>query len=634
MDKNTILGIVAILLIMVGWAYFTKPSEKEITAQKLRRDSLVALQIRNDSLTKLELVQKQSLKSNVVSKDSVVPDSTKDSHLKEAFSVFAGSAKGEDKFYTIENELLKIKISSKGGKVYSVQLKKYRTYDSLPLMLFDETSSKFNFSFFANNRNISTDQLYFKPVFENSQNAKDSVFVSGKDSLTFSMRLYPENSGDKKYIEILYTIKGNSYLVGCKVNFVGMQDIIASNMDYINLDWQYTLNRQEKGIDNERAVSTIYYKPLSDDVDNLSERKDVKESLKSSVKWISFKQQFFTSVLISDKSFLNADIETQSDKTSLKFIKTMSAKIGIPYVSTGYQSIPMHFYFGPNKYKELKKLHVDLERQIPLGWGVLSWINKIAVIPVFNFLEGFNLNYGIIILILTILLKLVLFPIAYKTYISSAKMRILKPEVEEISKKFPKKEDALKKQQTLMGLYKKAGVNPMSGCVPMLLQLPILIALFRFFPASIELRQQSFLWAKDLSSYDSIYNFGFKIPGYGDHISLFTLLMTISTIIYTKLNEQSMPTNDQMPGMKFMPYIMSVMFLGIFNNYACGLSYYYFLANVITFAQMYAFRKLVNENKLHKQIQENKLKPVVVKKSGFQKRLEDMAKQRGYNQKK
>ncbi len=639
MDRNTIYGIIAIVVIMIGWAFFTKPTEKEIAARKHHQDSLMQIQFKNDSIAKISSVKTiNTVKTNteVASVDTIKNDTLNNQHLKETYSVFASSAKGENKFYILENELLKIKISSKGGRIYSVQLKKYQTFDSLPLMLFNEKTSKFNFTFIANNRNISTDELYFQPIWKNDAwKDKDSIVIKGKDSITFAMRLTPDHANGNKYIEQVYTISGNSYVVNSKIDFVGMQDIVSPTMNYINLDWQYTLNRQEKGIDNEKNVSTIFYKPLIDEVDNLSETKDDKSKVNSSIKWISFKQQFFTSVLIAGNSFLNADMEARIEKESTHLLKTMNAKIDMPFTVSAYQSIPYKFYFGPNKFKELKKLNLNLERQIPLGWGfLLHWINRLAVIPVFNFLEGFNLNYGIIILILTILLKIVLFPIAYKTYISSAKMRILKPEVEEINKKFPKKDEAMKKQQALMALYKKAGVNPLSGCVPMLLQLPILIALFRFFPASFELRQQSFLWATDLSSYDSIYNLPFKIPGYGAHISLFTLLMTISTIIYTKLNEQSMPTNDQMPGMKALPYIMSVMFLGIFNNYACGLSYYYFLANVITFAQMYAFRKLINEDKLHKQIQENKLKPAAVKKSGFQKRLEDLAKQRGYKTRK
>jgi YidC/Oxa1 family membrane protein insertase len=321
--------------------------------------------------------------------------------------------------------------------------------------------------------------------------------------------------------------------------------------------------------------------------------------------------------------------KTREPEKELNYLDYMEATVSLPFNAAKDKQLDLAFYFGPNKYNIMRSYHLDLEKQIPLGWSffLMQWINRFAVLPVFNFLEGFNLNYGIIILILTILLKIVLFPIAYKTYLSSAKMRLLKPEVDEITAKFPKKEDAMKKQQATMALYKKAGVNPMSGCVPMLLQFPILLAMFRFFPASIELRQEAFLWAEDLSSYDSIFDLPFNIPFYGDHVSLFTLLMTISTIIYTKINNDMMSTGNQLPGMKTMMYLMPVMFLGFFNSYSSGLSYYYLLANLITFAQMYAIRSFVNEDKLHAQIQENKKKPV--KKSNFQKRLEEMAKNQG-----
>jgi len=305
----------------------------------------------------------------------------------------------------------------------------------------------------------------------------------------------------------------------------------------------------------------------------------------------------------------------------------------LPYENKPLHQINMQFFFGPNHFNTLKAQEMSFEKLIPLGWGIFSWINRFAVIPVFNYLDSFNLNYGLIILILTVLIKIILFPIAYKTYASSAKMRLLKPDIEEINAKFPKKEDAMKKQQAVMGLYKKAGVNPMAGCLPMLLQLPILIAMFRFFPASIELRQEAFLWADDLSTYDSILDLPFSIPFYGSHVSLFTLLMTVSTIIYTKINMQMMGTSNQMPGMKAMMYMMPVMFLGIFNNFASALSYYYFLTNIITFLQMFVFRYIIDEEALKKKIEANKKRKITVKKSGFQKKLEEMAKQKSQRQK-
>ncbi len=369
-------------------------------------------------------------------------------------------------------------------------------------------------------------------------------------------------------------------------------------------------------------------------MDYLNEQKDDEEELVNKIKWISFTHRFFSSTLIAKDNFLNANVkvfEFPEEEQVGRYLRSVQTEIGVPFKLSANETIALAYYFGPNKYKTLRKYKLDLERQIPMGWSffLMAWINRYAVIPVFNFLESFGWNYGIIILVLTILLKIVLFPIAYKSYISSAKMRAFKPEIEEITKKFPDKKDAMKKQQATMTLYKQAGVNPMAGCIPMALQFPILIAMFRFFPSSFELRQQSFLWATDLSSYDSIYDLGFKIPYYGDHVSLFTLLMTVSTLMYTKMNQEMMGSSQQqMPGMKTMMYLMPVMFLGLFNNYAAGLSYYYFLANIFTFGQMFLIRKTINEDKIRKQIEINKKKPAK-KKSSWQKRLEDAAKKRG-----
>jgi YidC/Oxa1 family membrane protein insertase len=386
--------------------------------------------------------------------------------------------------------------------------------------------------------------------------------------------------------------------------------------------------RQEKSLKNEQNNTTIYYKYVNDDVSYLRETRDNDERLPTSIRWVSFKQQFFSATLISQRGFDNGEISTKFvEEEDTDFTKFATVSLNLSYDPRGDNHYPMNLYFGPNHFQTLKAYELDLERQIPLGWSffLMAWINRFAIIPIFNFLDGFHINYGIIILILTILLKIILLPIAYKTHIGQAKMRLLKPEIEEINKKFPKQEDAMKKQQATMGLYKKAGVSPMSGCVPMLLQLPILLAMFRFFPASIELRQEAFLWADDLSSYDSILDLPFNIPFYGDHVSLFTILMTVSTIFYTRMNNQMMGSSAQMPGMKTMLYIMPVMLMGIFNNFASGLSYYYFLTNVLTFGQMYLIRQFIDEDKLHKQIEENKKRPV--KKSKWAQRMETIQKQ-------
>ncbi|MDD4554199.1 MAG: membrane protein insertase YidC, partial [Bacteroidales bacterium] len=504
-------------------------------------------------------------------------------------------------------------------------------------------SLQFGFSFFSNNRIINTGKLYFQPFWPDAKEAGKPVLrATGKDSVSFGMRLFAAASDSafdpEKYIEYIYTIRGDEYMLGYRIRFVNMTDVVDPATKFLVLNWNENLSRQERSLSQERMNTTVYYKILDDEVDYLSESKDEEKVMKNErLKWVSFKQQFFSTTLIAGDFFTDPGVRVATLPGPRSYLKSMSAELAIPFVPSEKKDISLSVYYGPNKFYGLKKYHLDMEKIIPLGWGffLMAWINIYAVIPVFTFLGNFGWNYGIIILILTILLKIVLFPIAYKTYKSSAKMRVLKPEMDELSKKFPKKEDAMKKQQATMDLYKKAGVNPMAGCIPLLLQMPILIAMFRFFPSSIELRQQAFLWAHDLSSYDSIWTFpgGFSIPYYGDHVSLFALLMTISSILYTKINDQMMgSTQQQMPGMKTMMYLMPLMFLFWFNDYSSGLSYYYLLANLLTFAQIYIIRATIDEKKLHAQIEANRKKPV--KKSGFQKRLEDMAKQRGYPVKK
>ena len=633
MNKNTIFGLALIFLLLIGYSYWMAPSKEELKKRQIQADSLMVVR-KADSLAIVAAVAQK--KQAVDSVQKVIPNDSNSvsSEIanRDSLGYFAASASGKDSYYTISSDLLTIKLSAKGGKIYSIALKGYQTYDSLPLILFDGDSSRFGLEFNTEDlKFISTNNLYFKPFINGQPASAASYSVAGKDSLQFSMRLSP--SGDStadpnKYIEFVYTVLGNNYKVGIAARFAGMQNVIAQNTRDLNLDWKLDLLRQEKNLKNERNQATIFYMDNTNEVNNITETKDKKESMKTPVEWISYKQQFFGVTLFSNTDFSSADMETNTynkGEDTGRVVKSMTSSIIVPFDPSKDQTINMSMYAGPLKYKVLRQYKMNLERQIPLGWSffLLAWINRFAVLPVFNFLEGFNLNYGIIILILTVLLKIVLLPIAYKTYLSSAKMRLLKPEVDEIGAKFPKKEDAMKKQQATMALYKKAGANPMSGCVPMLLQFPILIAMFRFFPASIELRQQPFLWAHDLSSYDSVLNLGFTIPFYGDHVSLFCLLMTISTILYTKMNNDMMASSNQMPGMKTMMYLMPIMFLGFFNSYSSGLSYYYLLANLLTFAQMFFIRRFVDEDKLHRQIQENKKKPVV--KSGFQKRLEEMA---------
>jgi YidC/Oxa1 family membrane protein insertase len=443
------------------------------------------------------------------------------------------------------------------------------------------------------------------------------------ESKNLSMRLY---AGDGKFLEYKYTLKYNSYLVGFEVSTKGMNNIITANANYLNFKWNIAMPRQEKqskmGEDN---YSTIYYKYQDDDVEKLSTGKSGAESLRTKTKWVSFKQLFFTSTLIADDAFPTVDIKTELTKEDPRYVGNFNADVALPYEGKDSESIKMKFYFGPSHYSTLKQYDMSMEKQINLGYIIVRQVNQWLIIPTFNFLRRYIDNFGIIILLLTILIKLLIFPFTYKSYHSQAKMKALKPEIDEINAKFGK-DKPMEKQQATMALYKKAGVNPMGGCLPMLFQFPVLIAMFFFFPTSIELRQQSFLWATDLSTFDSIWNMPFTIPFYGNHVSLFCLLMTITTIISTYMNSQTQNT-EAMPGMKTMMYIMPVMFLFILNSYASGLSYYYFLANVFTIGQIYIFRMMIDEDKIRAQIMINKKKPIV--KSKFQQKLEEMAKQKG-----
>jgi len=636
MDRNTILGAVLIFSILIGFSYFNKPSEKQLAIAKHQRDSIE--QVRADQEKKI--VSEKALEvaktdlSASTNNDSLV--SGVNQVLKEKFGVFADASIGKEKFYTVENNLIKVTFSNKGGRIYSVELKNYKTFDGKPLILFEGTTSKFGMNFFAQNRSIETESFYFIP-----SDSTPSQVITGPEvkigregmekfntggansSKSISMRLM---AGDGKYLEYKYSLSYNSYLVGFEMNTQNLSKIITTNSNYLNFNWKIEMPRQERQSKmGEDSYSTIYYKYQDDDVDKLSTSKSGSESLRTKTKWVSFKQLFFASTLIADDAFPTVDIKTELTKENPRYIGTFNADVAFPYEGKDSESVKMKFYFGPSHYSTLKQYDLSLERQINLGYVVVRQVNQWIIIPTFNFLRRFISNFGIIILLLTILIKLLIFPFTYKSYHSQAKMKALKPEIDEINAKFGK-EKPMEKQQATMALYKKAGVNPMGGCLPMLFQFPVLIAMFFFFPTSIELRQQSFLWATDLSTFDSIWNMPFTIPFYGNHVSLFCLLMTITTIITTYMNSQTQNT-EAMPGMKTMMYMMPVMFLFILNSYASGLSYYYFLANVFTIGQIYIFRMMIDEDKIRAQILINKKKPVV--KSNFQKKLEEMSKQKG-----
>ncbi|MCD6019258.1 MAG: hypothetical protein K0S53_2379 [Bacteroidetes bacterium] len=622
MDKKSLIGLGLIAAILITWLALTGPSKEQIARNKQIKDSI-------ELATRMNLVVEEAqiaAKKLAVTKDTVAKVPVSDSVLQIAntnlYKDFAVSSTGKSEVVTIENENIKVFISTKGGRVEKVILKNFKRYGyTQPLVLFDKdsTSQYLEFNAYANNMRFTTDSFYFKP-------SSVAEVTNGDASKSIVLKL--ETSKPESYIEFIYSLKGNEYMLDYDVNFVGMQNIISAKDNKISLHWSQALPSQEKHITKEREAATVYYNEVNDGVDYINARKnEEKFFVENNIKWVCFKQQFFNSTLIADTEFLKEDsyVKTSENPASKDFVKTITAEVSIPFKHSPSERFGMAYYFGPTQYRGLKAYDMDLEKIIPLGWSVFSYINKWMIIPLFSLLSG--LNSGIIILILTLILKALLFPIAYKTYMSSSKMRVLKPEIDEINAKFEKNDDPMKKQQETMALYRRAGANPLSGCLPMLLQFPILIALFGFFPAAIELRQKGFLWTDDLSTYDSVYNFGFEVWGFGDHVSMFAILMFASTIIYTWMNQAMLqPQQTQMPGMKYMMYLMPVIFLAVMNSYAAGLSWYYFLANIITFLQTWLMKKFIDDGKIREQLLANMKKPE--KKSGFQAKLEEMAKQR------
>jgi len=635
MNRDNIIGIVLIAAILIGSSILFSPSQEELAERRRVNDS-ISLARQEQLLAQEAAMTEQQRQQNA--DVQIIPegvsnieelDSIQATALRDQMGRFSRSAIGQEEFLTVETDLFQLKFNTRGGFIHSAKLKEFLKYNDEPLYLFLGDNDEFKFQFFSDNRNISTNNLFFAPRIHGLDlNELSEISISGNDSIVLSMRAYTDLHTEQtpSYIEFLYKIWGDDYMIDFDVNFVGTTQVIPSNTTFVNLDWNFNFPRQEKGRVQEFNNTTIYYKFTAETPSRLSETRERSENLNTRVHWVSFKQQFFNVSLISRDFFETGRVEvTFAPETDETYLKHGLASLNLTYNPQADNSFAMNLYLGPNHYNTLRSYDILLERLIPLGWGIFGLINRYVIIPVFNTLDNINIGYGIIILILTILLKIVLLPLAYKSHMSQAKMKLLKPEIDEIGNKYPKKEDAMKKQQATMALYKKAGANPMSGCLPMLLQLPILIAMFNFFPASIELRQEAFLWADDLSTYDSILDLPFTIPMYGSHISLFTLLMAITTMIYTRMNSQMMGTSNQMPGMKMMMYLMPVMMLVFFNSFASSLSYYYFLTNVITFGQTYLFKFFVDEDKLHAKMQENKKKPV--KKSKWTERLEQLQKQ-------
>ncbi|GFZ41631.1 membrane protein insertase YidC [Bacteroides nordii] len=603
MDKNTITGLVLIALLLVGFSFFSRPSEEQLAAQKRYYDSIAVVQKQEEALKAKTAAALANEKEETTSVDST--------------SLFFDAMEGKESFTTIQNNLVEITFVNKGGRVYSAMLKDYNGQDGKPIVLFNGSDAEMNFNFYNKKETVQTRDYYFEVV-----NKTDS---------SITMRLAADKDS---YIDFAYTLKPDSYLLGFTIQATGMAGKLAST-DYVDISWSQRARQLEKGYTYENRLAELMYKVANDGTDNLSAAKDDEKQIEGRVDWVAFKNQFFSSVFIANQDFDKVAVKSKMEKQGTGYIKDYSAEMNTFFDPTGKQATDMYFYFGPNHYKTLKALDKgrddkwELDNLVYLGWPLIRWINKYITINVFDWLSGWGLSMGLVLLLLTIMVKIAVYPATWKTYMSSAKMRVLKPKIDEINKKYPKQEDAMKKQQEVMSLYSQYGVSPMGGCLPMLLQFPILMALFMFVPSAIELRQQSFLWAPDLSTYDAFITFPFHIPFLGNHLSLFCLLMTVTNILNTKFTMQQQDTGaqPQMAAMKWMMYLMPIMFLFVLNDYPSGLNYYYFISTLISVGTMIVLRKTTDEDKLLAILEAKKKDPKQMKKTGFAARLEAMQKQ-------
>ena len=603
-DKNSLIGFLLMGAILMYFMYIQEPPVEE-----------------QQNISNTEQVEKPVIAETEKNQPEVVLDSTKlDESKKLKYGEFYYSASlesaNDESTTVLDNGLLQLTFSNKGGQIVKAQLKEYLTSEKEDLYLINDDNGSFGIEFSTqNNRVFNTKDLYFTPTL-----TKDG------DNQILSMRAKVSES---QYLEYVYTLKADDYMLDFSIRTVGLENIIDANKT-VAIDWKLKAKRTEKSFKNENMYTTLNYEFEGGKDDYLSAG-GTSDEVEKDVSWIAFKQQFFSMVLLPHSNFETAELSSTThdeftdevNHIQNDFTKTFEAKIPLKVIN-GSVNYDMNMYIGPNKYSILSDYDKNLDTLIPLGWGIFGWVNRFFVIPLFNWLEGFGLSYGVIILIITLIVKLILSPVTYKNFLSSAKMRVIRPEVDELNEKF-KDADATLKQQKTMELYKQVGVNPMAGCLPALLQMPILFAMFRFFPSAIELRQQSFLWADDLSSFDSIIQLPFYIPFYGDHVSAFTLLMAVALMIYTMMSGAGMnqPTQPGMPNMKYMMYLMPVMMIFWFNSYASGLSYYYFLSNFISIIQIFIIKTyIIDEDKIHAQMQENKKKPK--KKSKWSEKMSSM----------
>ena len=584
MDKNTLVGFALIGAVVIGFSIYNRPSQEEMARAKHYQDSIQAIAQKEAAMQEQAAAQQSPA-------HTIQADST---------SLLYGASQGTEQLTTLENDLVKVTFTNKGGRVCAAMLKDYNGQDGKPLDLFDEKDSGMNFAFEGKNEDILTEDLYFQPT-----NVTDT---------TVTMRLTTNGAG---YIDFDYKLLPNTYVVNFSIRANGMQNFFPAAANTVNINWHQRARQLEKGFSFEQRYTSLTYKPVNKGSDYLSEMKDAKEEVTDRLDWIAFKNQFFSSVLIADQDFDKASLVSTPQKEGSGYMKNYTADMTTFFDPTGKQATNMQFYFGPNRFKtllasndlSLSQKDLELEDLVYLGWPIIRWINRWFTIPLFDWLSGWGLSMGIVLLLMTIIVKALVYPATHKSYMSSAKMRVLKPYINEINAKYPKKEDALKKQQETMALYSKYGVSPMGGCLPMLIQMPVFMALFFFVPNAIELRQQSFLWAPDMSTYDDIIHWSTTIPLLGNHLSLFCLLFSITNILNTVYTMKQQDTGQQqMPGMKLMMYIMPVMFIFIFNGYSSGLNYYYFISGLIGILTMVILRKTTDEKKLLAQLEANKEK--------------------------
>ncbi len=637
MDKKSIIGIAVVALLFFGFAYFNTQEQKKY------QEEMAAWQAYQDSVALATRPVAPAADSVALTAGGQDPEQAAEAARERRVAALgeylAAARDAEEREFVVENDVMAVTFSTRGGQIRDVLLKDYTKYAprgerNIPVSLMDPATARFDLSFFVknglNNVKVNTMEYVFTP---------SAVETTADGARAVRMRLPISETAALEYEYLIYDTKtpARDYLVDFDVRLVNMAAEMA-NQTSIGIDWSNTSYQNERGFKNENMYTTVAYRfPGESSIEELSMSDEERsKEITTSVNWVAFKQHYFSSVFIAPQNLSYADVGFTTAQPGSGYIKDFSARMTVPYTAqtTGYD---FAFYFGPNEYSILKKVgdtdaadgDLYLERLIPLGWGIFGWINRWCVIPVFDFLRNYIPSFGIIILILAVLVRLVISPLTYKSYVSMAKMRLIKPQVDELAKKYPKQEDAMKRQQATMELYKKAGINPMGGCIPMLIQMPILIAMFRFFPASIELRGQSFLWAGDLSSYDSVLNLPFSIPFYGDHVSLFALLMALSTFGYSYYSyQQTASSQPQMAGMKFMMlYLMPLMLLFWFNDYSSGLCYYYLLSNLLTIGQTLIIRRMVDDTKIQAIMQANAARKSNGKKSKFQQRYEELLRQ-------